>query len=434
MTSAEDAKIAATLSTVVDTLKLADTELPPEEVTSGAKRRSRGFVAEDHSELASLSLVRDDGVLRFIYQSPVRGVSSRRARRVALRPVGGNTLHEFRFKEIPPNEMIAALEALDAKLTPNQGLRALEFQTDELAPVKNNFRAQGRTLLLVHGTFSKSNMYIDEFKATPAGQQLLAQAKQKYQHILAFDHPTLSVSPWINALDLEFALAGVEGPFDVVCHSRGGLVVAWWLRNAKREVDNVVFVGSPLMGTNLASPAALRRTLQGMVNLLHGLEVAGALASTVMPLAAIVTGLAKIVGGVVQLGASTPILDAAIITIPGLAAQSRVGNNAEILRLHHAQWISRPRLHAVVSNFEPAEGDSAWRQIIKLFRNPKDMLLNRAADAIFPSENDLVVDTESMLNVVDAPIASLVNFGTSPLVHHLNYFRQPETLTLIQGL
>jgi pimeloyl-ACP methyl ester carboxylesterase len=203
-------------------------------------------------------------------------------------------------------------------------LRRFNAATGALEPVEKP-SIQGRVLLLVHGTFSKSDMFIDELQATPAGKEFLERVSKggRYKAILAFDHPTLSVSPWINALDLEMALVNIKGPIDVVCHSRGGLVVGWWLRNAKRKVENVVFVGAPLAGTSLASPANLRSALQGLANVFKGLEAAGSLASTINPFVSVVTGLSKIFGGILQLGASTPLVDAAVIAVPGLAGQSR---------------------------------------------------------------------------------------------------------------
>ena len=176
------------------------------------------------------------------------------------------------------------------KLTPKRGLRryqpAANGQPGTLEPVHGPLKIEGRVLLLVHGTFSKSDMFVEEFAAAalkPTDNFLDRAAAKKYQAILAFDHPTLSVSPWINALDLEGALSGVTGPIDVICHSRGGLVVAWWLRNAKRSVDDVIFVGSPLEGTSLAAPANLRSALQFLAGTFKALEATSAGLTTILP-------------------------------------------------------------------------------------------------------------------------------------------------------
>jgi pimeloyl-ACP methyl ester carboxylesterase len=349
--------------------------------------------------------------------------------------IGAKVLNSFSFRETPPNEILAALDGLDLRLTPNQGLRVLRDGKLEKA---DGFATNGPTLLLVHGTFSTSDMYLDEFAVTKAQNDFLSRAAGKYEAILAFDHPTLSVSPWINALDLERALEHVTGPIDVICHSRGGLVVAWWLRNSQRNVKKVVFVGSPLEGTSLASPANLRSALNMLANVIKVFETialgTGAVLPFTAPLMAAVAGLVKIVGGVVQFGASTPLADAAVAIVPGLMGQSRVRNNAELDRLMRVAWVSKPTCYAVTSNFEPGD-DAAWWQFWQRFRPTQ--IMNYGADVIFKEErNDLVVNTLSMTKLAcgtQIPQAQILDFGTSRTVHHCNYFRQPQTVDFLAG-
>ncbi|WP_027553349.1 triacylglycerol lipase [Bradyrhizobium sp. Cp5.3] len=420
-----DAAVAKRLGSIVAEYRMAD---QPDVVRAGPMKRRRGFVAQDYSGLATLTLVRDDGLLRWIYQPPARNPMSRRARRGAIRTIGAEPVYEFSFKETPPNQVILALTKLDEKLTPGQGLKRLK--SGRLEPA-DKVKIDGRVLLLVHGTFSKCDMFIDELNSIASGKDLLNAGQKRYEAILAFDHPTLSVSPWANAIDLEEALENVTGPIDVICHSRGGLVVAWWLRNPKRQVDNVVFVGAPLVGTSLASPASLRGALQVFANILQGLEHASALASTVNPFAVAVTGLSKILGGILRLGANTPLADAAVVMVPGLAGQSRVGNNAELLRLTRRPWASTPSFHAVTSNFQPWDNDAAWWEIWKHLNNPGGKLLDWGADMLFQDKNDLVVDTQSMTVVCGTQITQVHNCD-SRKVHHCNYFRQDETVATLK--
>ena len=432
----DDARLANRLDGIVRDFSLADigtdatTSSSLSVETHTSRRRRRGFSPQDFNGLATLTLVEEDGLLRWDYQPPVHGIPSRRSRRRAAHPIGAAVVHEFSFTETPPNKVISALEDLDAKLTPNAGLRSL--QNGRFVPVQQP-QISGKGLLLVHGTFSKSEMFLDELSAIPAGKNFLQRAAQEYDAVLAFDHPTLSVSPWINALDLEVALTGVSGSIDVVSHSRGGLVVAWWLRNAKRRVGNVVFVGTPMEGTSLASPANLRSALSGLANVFKGLEAAGAVASTVVPFMTIVTGLSRILGGILQLGASTPLADAAVAIVPGLAAQSRVGNNSELERLTRLSWVSTPTVYAVTSNFAPSESDADWWKIWKLLSRPTERMLNWGADAIFNENNDLVVNTQSMTRLCGTKIDAgrTLDFGNSQTVHHCNYFRQQETVALL---
>jgi len=439
-----DEKVGAHFDKVVADLELHD-ELPVQERPDpGAQRRRRAFRPRDYTGLATLSLIEDNGILQFVYEPPARGPTGRRRRRAALRAVGAQPVRQISFRETPPNQVIAKLEELDDKLTPARGLRryqpAPKGGMGTLQPVNGRLAIQGRVLLLVHGTFSKSDMFVEELAAASlgtGGDFLDRSRAKKYEAVLAFDHPTLSVSPWINALDLEEALTAVTGPIDVICHSRGGLVVAWWLRNAKRNVDNVIFVGTPLEGTSLAAPANLRSALQFLAGIFKALEATSSGLTTILPLMAAVTGLAKICGGILQLGASTPLVDAAVVVVPGLAGQSRVSNSAELLRLHRSAWVSQPAFHAVTSNFEPVDTDIHWWEIWKHFANPKMKALDFGADAIFRDrENDLVVDTQSMTQICsgNSKIVSTHDFGLSRTVHHCNYFRQPETVAYFRNV
>lgn len=430
-----EAEVAKKLSSAVAAYDLADASIVLNDAIPQSMRRRRGFDPSDFDGLATLALVSDDGVLRWNYQPAAAERSSRRRARRGDSVIGAKVLKSFSFRETPPNEILADLGKLDDRLTPNQGLRVLRNGKLEKA---DDFATNGPTLLLVHGTFSTSDMYLDEFAVTKAQNDFLARAAGKYEAILAFDHPTLSVSPWINALDLELALKHVTGPIDVICHSRGGLVVAWWLRNSQRNVKKVVFVGSPLEGTSLASPANLRSALDMLANVIKVFETialgTGAVLPFTAPLTAAVAGLAKIVGGVVQFGASTPLADAAVAIVPGLMGQSRVENNAELIRLTREAWVSKPTCYAVRSNFEPGD-DAAWWQFWRRFRQLPTQIMNYGADVIFKEPNDLVVNTVSMtvLCGTQIPPAQILDFGTSPTVHHCNYFRQPQTVDFLAG-
>ena len=60
----------------------------------------------------------------------------------------------------------------------------------------------------------------------PEGTAFLRDAGKSYDQVLAFDHPTLSVSPVLNGLDLARRFAGTKAKVDVIAHGRGGLVRA----------------------------------------------------------------------------------------------------------------------------------------------------------------------------------------------------------------
>jgi pimeloyl-ACP methyl ester carboxylesterase len=244
----------------------------------------------------------------------------------------------------------------------------------------------------------------------------------------------VAISPWLNALDLRRALSGAAGPIDVICHSRGGLVVSWWLLHARPNVGRVVYVGSPLEGTSLAAPARLKAALDLVGNLARALGTVANTASTAVPMLAFAGGIMKIFGGILNLGVRSPLLDAGVAVVPGLAAQSRVGNNAELLRLFDDDWTTAYSLHAILSNYEPAQTPAPWWKFWRHFRALPGRIADVGADAIFDGPNDLVVDTVSMTRLGQGAIGKdgRLEFAGDAAVHHCAYFRQPKSVQFLE--
>jgi pimeloyl-ACP methyl ester carboxylesterase len=287
--------------------------------------------------------------------------------------------------------------------------------------------------LFIHGTFSKSEAFFNGMHKAPGGPKAVAELFGRYEQVLAFDHPTLSVSPVMNAFDLVRLLARSDGPLDVVAHSRGGLIARWALDGFGLNGSGdrrAVLVGSPLNGTSLASPPQLRSALSTLTNYGNALRNAGELASVYAPFLAVPLLLLRVVSTVLTVTAKTPITDAAIAMIPGLHGQSRIGDHPELKRLRAVRLARPTRYFIVRSNFETE--DAGW-QFWKWFR--KDKLLDAGADLVFPGQNDLVVDTDSMADIPGLVMqpGDIEDFGTSDIVHHTNYFAQKRTLDFILG-
>jgi pimeloyl-ACP methyl ester carboxylesterase len=401
-------------------------------------RRRRNYSPELADARARLHLVDEDGLRRWVYEPPAAEQARRRASRSRFAgALTGNVLRTFGFvdkspAERGPNQVTQALAALDARLTPNQGLRRWDGQqwVADASPALT-----GKTLLLVHGTFSHSDMYLTQWGDTPGGQQLWQQLQARYgANILAFDHPTLSVAPWINALDLAAALRNVTGPIDVLAHSRGGLVTSWWLRLAPARARHVVLVGSPLDGTSLASPYRLRAALDHMATIADLLAAGGQALATIAPIAAGAAGLAKIFGRTLKLGASLPIVDAAVALVPGLASQQRISNNAEIDRLFAQKWLSAPTFFAVTAQFEPQPQEPLFRVWDRLKLLGAQAVAG-AADALFDGPNDLVVDTAAMdflgaHHAVKAGDRLALGPGNT---YHTSYFRDDRVTAFLDA-
>lgn len=345
--------------------------------------------------------------------------------------ISGQVVQQFKFERLEPNKIGEYLSDLDQKLTPQRGLR--RRVAGQLQPVNGVDPNAKRIVLFIHGTFSKSDVFFEHFLSTPAGKNFLDELEARYDGIYTFDHPTLSVSPMLNGLDLA-RLLDTDAEIHVICHSRGGLVCRWWLEvfNTKpaRKVS-VVMVGSPLTGTSLAAAPKLRHALDFLTNIGHVLESVAGMTTVALPLMSVVYGILRVMTSIGGVASHTPLVDAAIAMIPGLQGQALVVNNEELLRLNSRANAANVRYSAVQSSFEPL--DPQWR-FWRYFVKGTDHLAASLAKTVFEQENDLVVDTASMVNFGNFPIAqeNIWSFGRSPSVHHLNYFVQPETSAFIK--
>jgi pimeloyl-ACP methyl ester carboxylesterase len=119
------------------------------------------------------------------------------------------------------------------KIKADRQLVLVENPLEELAEKMK----KGRILLFIHGIFSNIE---DCFK-----ELLWASALHGAYPggLYGFDHPTVSASTLDNALELARMLpAGSE--FDIVCHSRGGLVTRYLLEHTEVKIllnENITF-------------------------------------------------------------------------------------------------------------------------------------------------------------------------------------------------
>ena len=398
------------------------------------------------TEQQIVSLVRERDVLRWYIGTPISRTPAQRAGGRAALPEG-HVVKQFAFEALEGSKITAALVEVDRRLTPDAayagsnggGLR--RWTKGKLVPFPDPQKAAGKKVLLfVHGTFSNSEALLTEGLAANdnrGGRKLLADAERDHDLILAYDHPTLSVSPSLNGFDLAAVLRPAPKQIDIVCHSRGGLVTRWFCEafGDPSTSMRVVFVGSPLAGTSLASAARLRGTFDLLTNVADVLRTASDLAAWATPLLVGVSGVLRVVTSITKTLGSTPLFDAALAMVPGLNAQSRDGNNEEIRRLRGntggADFASgRLRYFAIRADFEPR--DPKWN-FLKYFSRPLQRLTDYGADLVFQGQNDLVVDTGSMDEVADQRTIGIAHdFGTTEEVRHLNYFRRAETVDAIR--
>jgi hypothetical protein len=378
-----------------------------------------------------------NGVLVWEEGFGLRSTSRLRRGGAGMRAAEGEVIERVQVQPLElGNEISQYLASLDDRWTPAsvRGLREWDGTTlsAQALPPGKPVESDGPVLVLVHGTFSRPDVLLNELNLAPNHRTFAQTLRKRYKKIYAFGHPTVSVSPVLNAVELSRHFRGCKQPVDIIAHSRGGLVVRWWLEvmdyspAARRRA---VFIGAPLNGTGLATPKRIRDALSWLSNVNQALATTADLSSALIPFLSVVGGLLRFTSTVTGVIAKTPLVDAGFSMIPGLSAMTRVNLELARLNVHHA---NRPEYFAVDSDFEPAEiGLAVW----KFLTEAKVRVANAAADRVFDGPNDLVVDTDSMTflcaatdETAGACIGKVHSFGKQGRVHHTNYFRQPETL------
>lgn len=403
-------------------------------------RKRAGVRRPTDPSWARFQLVEVDGVLDWedaTHAAPVFGAKKRGTGGVST----GGSILSLEFDKLPPSKVTEFLNERDKALTPQNGLRRLKKSfSSQAVSATQSFLEQspapqkGRMLLLIHGTFSNGDHFVNSLMATPHGKAFLTDAAAKYGgNVFTFDHPTLAVGPLFNAVDLARTLTDSTAKIDIVSHSRGGLVTRWWCEAFDpqgQRCEKAVVVGSPLAGTGLAAPPNLRNAIRLLTNVGNALGKVAGMASAAVPVLAVVEVMLQVLTTVTSWTAKTPVIDAVVAMVPGLFAQSRVGNNPELIRLLDSSPVGANRYFGVASNFEPT--DSAWA-FWRLFR--KERLADFGADLVFDGKNDLVVDTESMTQLsrtVSIKPNQLFDFGNSATIHHLNYFSDDATIKFLR--
>ena len=104
--------------------------------------------------------------------------------------------------------------------------RKYTFRTVCVKMLKTCSSGFKKVLLFVHGTFSHCDTLHRQMASAggpsdPYGEKFLADVRRRYDHVLAFNHPTLAVSPTVNAFDLAAQLRDPRGSaksIDVIIH------------------------------------------------------------------------------------------------------------------------------------------------------------------------------------------------------------------------
>jgi hypothetical protein len=270
--------------------------------------------------------------------------------------------------------------------------------------------AKGRTLVLVHGTFSRAHA---GFGGMP--DELLRDLHGFYEgRVIAFDHFTLSHDPRENADWLVGAIpAGADLQLDLLCHSRGGLVARVLaekqseisLGSRSLRVDRVIFVATPNAGTVLADPEYMGDLVDRyttVLNLFPDNGVTEVLEAVITVVKQLAVGALGGLDGLQSMRPGGAFLDGWLNRGPGGSASYR----------------------ALAADYEPASAG------LKAF------VRDAAMDRIFGSAaNDLVVPSAGVYSDNGGggfPIAEPHEFAAGAGVHHSTFFGDPTTQRFIR--
>lgn len=298
-----------------------------------------------------------------------------------------------------------------------QGLSGGE---NAMLPGVPSFGPTERGLLLIHGTFSTAHGGFNGL----SGTHFFDEARKLYgANIFAFNHFTMSKTPEENVKELLDALPVGDFAFDIITHSRGGLVARELLERSgiahphrnRLRVGNVVMVACPSMGTPLASPSGWDEKLSFFANVLEMLPV---------PENPFTTGAAWLAEALKWVAANV------LGNADGLIVMDPAGAFIDDLQ----DPPDAPRgtaYHALVSNFNPP-------------REWKTRLLDTAADTFFHGANDLVVPTEGGWKTSNTPDGWIpgeriaccgpggnLHTDLRTTLHHGAFFRDAETVEFI---
>jgi hypothetical protein len=279
-----------------------------------------------------------------------------------------------------------------------------------------------RALLVVHGIFSTTEGMLSRFPETA-----MEALQTNYEgRMIALDQLTVSSGPEDNARNFltkaKAALGRDTVEFDILCHSRGGIVSRALVERGHEIVPDhpcrfkkVFFAGTPNSGSQLADPDHMVTMIDAFTNFATAFP--DGFASYALEL---LLGLVKL------------LVHSGERHLAGAAAMSTLSDQYITKILNSAQpSAANPKgdYAAVSSDFNPtSESGLAWR------------LANQLVDRIFHTSggdaisNDLVVPSQGVYRKNGHswfPIEKLLLFEAGDGVKHTDYFAQPQVVEAI---
>lgn len=274
--------------------------------------------------------------------------------------------------------------------------------------------ATDRTLLFLHGTFSDA---AGGYHSLASSNFFERVAPLYGDRIFAFNHFTVSRTPEENARMLLENLPDKTFTFDVITHSRGGLVLRNLVERASAlgpaarrfKLGRAVLVASPNDGTPLATPQRWQDTIGWIANLLE-----------LFPDNPFTTGAEFVANGIVWLARH------ASGDLPGLHSMDGAGDL--IAEIQAPPGPPSDAYSALVSNYNPT-GNVLQRMIDTGF----DQFFGSANDLVVPSEGGWRVDHSGVTFIPGSRIGCYGPGGNlaPDSVTHIGFFSHPETVDFL---
>jgi hypothetical protein len=277
-------------------------------------------------------------------------------------------------------------------------------------------------LLLVHGIFSSVEGMINKLPRAAIERWI----KHYEGRVIAFNHLSVTLSPEDNArFFLETAKRSLPNGsfnFDVVCHSRGG-IVSRTLTERRRTLfadsnctfDNVYFVATPNNGSALGNPEHVVDMIDVFTNIL-----------TEFPDSNTMFAIETILG-VIKVLAYT-----AGVALPGMAAMSTSKEGYIASVLNRSDQESPAQYAAAASSYAPRAGEDNGFFTGRFGTYIMDRIFTDNGQTI---ANDLVVPKDGVFSNnghPSFPIDDPLVYNEQDAVWHAGFFSEPRTIVHIE--
>lgn len=347
-------------------------------------------------------------------ESPAsRGLVSKAVKAIVVK-VGGKILDAAAGLVLPKLS-----EVFESAVWRKKGLEEGWFKVTKESLSKGSLEAgtpssTERSLLFIHGTFSNA---ASAYKSL-AQSSFFRDVEPLYgDRIFAFNHFTVSKTPEQNARMLLEQLPEKTFTFDVITHSRGGLVLRNLVERSEvfgRLADRftlgrAVLVAAPNEGTPLATPSRWEDTVGWVANMLE-----------MFPENPFTIGAEFVANGLAWMAKH------ASGSLPGL--HSMDGDGDLIRELQSPPGPPKNAYSVLTANYNPT--GSVLRRLLDM---GVDQFFSTANDLVVPSEGGWRVDRSGGTFIPGSRIGCFGPGGNIARndVTHVNFFAQPETVQFL---